>query len=87
MPHTCNECGLDFDNKVLHNMHWKKCVKCVSFVAYNGQQITITCHTNGTFWCYCSHDKCPKSVGFATVDTLQKHIKTTWLGPENTIHF
>ncbi|KAF8120691.1 hypothetical protein EV363DRAFT_1104242, partial [Boletus edulis] len=49
MPRTCNQCGLNFDNKVLHDNHWKKCVKDVSFVAYNGQEITITRHENGTF--------------------------------------
>ncbi|KAI5986733.1 hypothetical protein EDC04DRAFT_2614980 [Pisolithus marmoratus] len=85
MPHSCNECSLEFDNKVLHDMHWKKCIKTVTFVTHTGEQITITRHQNGTFVCYCSHPKCPKEKGFVTVDALQKHmktLKTTWLGPE-----
>lgn len=85
MPRTCNECGLDFDNRNLHDKHWKKCVKKVTFVAYDGQEITASRHENGTFLCYCSHNKCPKSQGFATIDALQKHmknLKTIWLGPE-----
>ncbi|KAI6043201.1 hypothetical protein EDC04DRAFT_2891230 [Pisolithus marmoratus] len=85
MPRSCNECSLEFDNKVLHDMHWKKCIKTVTFVTHTGEQITITHHQNGTFVCYCSHPKCPKEKGFVTVDALQKHIKTlktTWLGPE-----
>ncbi|KAI6025416.1 hypothetical protein EDC04DRAFT_2606298 [Pisolithus marmoratus] len=85
MPRSCNECSLEFDNKVLHDMHWKKCIKTVTFVTHTGEQITITRHQNGTFVCYCSHPKCPKEKGFVTVDALQKHmktLKTTWLGPE-----
>ncbi|KAI6101956.1 hypothetical protein F5141DRAFT_1065894 [Pisolithus sp. B1] len=85
MPRSCKECGLEFDNKILHDTHWKKCVRKVSFVAYTGQDITMTRHENGTFLCYCSHHKCPKEVGFATMDALHKHmktLKTTWLGPE-----
>ncbi|KAI5990273.1 hypothetical protein EDC04DRAFT_2614205 [Pisolithus marmoratus] len=85
MPCSCNECSLEFDNKVLHDMHWKKCIKTVTFVTHTGEQITITHHQNGTFVCYCSHPKCPKEKGFVTVDALQKHmktLKTTWLGPE-----
>ncbi|KAI6095257.1 hypothetical protein EDD16DRAFT_1528712 [Pisolithus croceorrhizus] len=65
--------------------HWKKCTRKVSFVAYTGWDITMTHHENGTFLCYCSHHKCPKEVGFATMDALHKHmktLKTTWLGPE-----
>ncbi|KAI5982121.1 hypothetical protein EDC04DRAFT_2915922 [Pisolithus marmoratus] len=71
MPHSCKECGLEFDNKNIHDAHWKK--------------KSLDRHANGTFLCYCSHPKCPKEVGFATVDALGKHmknLKTTWLGPE-----
>ncbi|KAI6038322.1 hypothetical protein EDC04DRAFT_2604044, partial [Pisolithus marmoratus] len=85
MPHSCKECNLEFDNKVLHDTHWKKCVKTVTFVTHTGEQVTVTRHQNGTFVCYCSHPKCPKEKGFVTVDALQKHmktLKTTWLGPE-----
>ncbi|KAI5989839.1 hypothetical protein EDC04DRAFT_2912119 [Pisolithus marmoratus] len=85
MPRSCNKCSLEFDNKVLHDMHWKKCIKTVTFVTHTGEQITITHHQNGTFVCYCYHPKCPKEKGFVTVDALQKHmktLKTTWLGPE-----
>ncbi|KAI6143883.1 hypothetical protein EDD17DRAFT_1515423, partial [Pisolithus thermaeus] len=85
MPHACKECGLELDNKNLHDAHWKKCVKVVTFVAYTGQDVTITCHENGTFLCYCSHHKCPRDIGFTTVDALHKHmktLKTNWLGPE-----
>ncbi|KAI6017929.1 hypothetical protein EDC04DRAFT_2607927 [Pisolithus marmoratus] len=85
MPHSCKECNLEFDNKVLHDTHWKKCVKTVTFVTHTGEQVTVTHHQNGTFFCYCSHPKCPKEKGFVTVDALQKHmktLKTTWLGPE-----
>lgn len=85
MPRICTECGLVFANKNLHDPHWKKCVKTAKFVAYNGQEITVTRHENGTFLCYCSHHKCPKDQGFATIDAMQKHmknLKTNWLGPE-----
>ncbi|KAI6139891.1 hypothetical protein EDD17DRAFT_1770388 [Pisolithus thermaeus] len=85
MPRACKECGLEFDNRNLHDAHWKKCVKVITFVAYTGQDVTITCHENGTFLCYCSHPKCPRETGFTTVDALHKHmktLKTTWLGPE-----
>ncbi|KAI6100652.1 hypothetical protein F5141DRAFT_1066225 [Pisolithus sp. B1] len=85
MPRACKECGLELDNKNLHDAHWKKCVKVVTFVAYTGQDVTITRHENGTFLCYCSHHKCPRDIGFTTVDALHKHmktLKTTWLGPE-----
>ncbi|KAI6043284.1 hypothetical protein EDC04DRAFT_2600326 [Pisolithus marmoratus] len=85
MPHSCKECGLELDNKNLHDAHWKKCVKTVTFVTHTGQEVTVTHHNNGTFLCYCSHHKCPKGVGFATVDALGKHmknLKTTWLSPE-----
>lgn len=85
MPRICTECGLVFANKNLHDPHWKKCVKTAKFVAYNGQKITVTRHENGTFLCYCSHHKCPKDQGFATIDAMQKHmknLKTNWLGPE-----
>lgn len=88
MPRICQECGLSFDNRNLHDKHWKKCVKTVTFVAYSGQQITATRHENGTFLCYCSHSKCPKAQGFATIDALQKHMKnlqTNWLGPEKKV--
>ncbi|KAF8425053.1 hypothetical protein L210DRAFT_3509366 [Boletus edulis BED1] len=81
----CNECGLDFDNKVLYDNHWQKCVKTVSFVAYNGEEVTITRHVDGTFHCYCSHEKCPKVQGFSTMGNLHRHmkiLKTTWLGPD-----
>lgn len=76
---------MGFDNKNLHDSHWKKCVKTLNFLAYNGQEITVTRHANGTFVCYCSHPKCPKAQGFTTQDALQRHLKkskTTWLGPE-----
>ncbi|KAI6118912.1 hypothetical protein EDD16DRAFT_1707158 [Pisolithus croceorrhizus] len=82
MPHVCKECGLELGNK---NAHWKKCVSIVTFVAYTGQDVTITCHENGTFLCYCSHHKCPRDIGFTTADALHKHmktLKTTWLGLE-----
>ncbi|KAI5984878.1 hypothetical protein EDD15DRAFT_2201002 [Pisolithus albus] len=85
MPRICKECGLEFDNKILHDTHWKKCVREVTFIAYTGQEITLTRQENGAFACYCSHPKCPKQAGFATMDTLHKHmktLKTTWLGPE-----
>ncbi|KAI6016201.1 hypothetical protein EDC04DRAFT_2608529 [Pisolithus marmoratus] len=85
MPCICKECGLQFDNRGLHDSHWKKCVKTVTFVAPTGEDVTVTCDRNGTFVCYCSHDKCPKENGFATVGALQRHmktLKTTWLGPE-----
>ncbi|KAI5996097.1 hypothetical protein EDC04DRAFT_2979571 [Pisolithus marmoratus] len=85
MTHTCKGCGLEFDNRNLHDTHWKKCVKTVTFVIHTGEQVTVTCHQNGTFLCYCSHPKCPKEKGFVTVDALQKHmktLKTTWFGPE-----
>ncbi|KAI6043207.1 hypothetical protein EDC04DRAFT_2600384 [Pisolithus marmoratus] len=85
MPHTCKECGLQFDNRGLHDSHWKKCVKTVTFVAPTGEDVTVTRDRNGTFVCYCSHDKCPKENGFVTVGALQRHmktLKTTWLGPE-----
>ncbi|KAI6025479.1 hypothetical protein EDC04DRAFT_2930846 [Pisolithus marmoratus] len=85
MTHTCKGCGLEFDNRNLHDTHWKKCVKTVTFVIHTGEQVTVTHHQNGTFLCYCSHPKCPKEKGFVTVDALQKHmktLKTTWLGPE-----
>ncbi|KAI6094764.1 hypothetical protein F5141DRAFT_1069108 [Pisolithus sp. B1] len=84
MPHACKECGLEFDNRNLHDAHWKKCVKVITSVAYTGQDVTITHHENGTFLC-CSHHKCPRDIGFTTVDALHKHmktLKTTWLGPE-----
>ncbi|KAI6035840.1 hypothetical protein EDC04DRAFT_2897620 [Pisolithus marmoratus] len=85
MPRSCKECGLEFDNKNIHDAHWKKCVKTMSFVSHTGQEVTVNHHANGTFLCYCSHPKCPKEVGFATVDALGKHmknLKTTWLGAE-----
>ncbi|KAI6019059.1 hypothetical protein EDC04DRAFT_2941487 [Pisolithus marmoratus] len=85
MTCTCKGCGLEFDNRNLHDTHWKKCVKTVTFVIHTGEQVTVTHHQNGTFLCYCSHPKCPKEKGFVTVDALQKHmktLKTTWLGPE-----
>ncbi|KAI6041837.1 hypothetical protein EDC04DRAFT_2601317 [Pisolithus marmoratus] len=85
MPHSCKECGLEFDNKNIHDAHWKKYVKTMSFVSHTGQEVTVNHHANGTFLCYCSHPKCPKEVGFATVDALGKHmknLKTTWLGAE-----
>ncbi|KAI5990691.1 hypothetical protein EDC04DRAFT_3097397 [Pisolithus marmoratus] len=85
MTRTCKGCGLEFDNRNLHDTHWKKCVKTVTFVIHTGEQVTVTHHQNGTFLCYCSHPKCPKEKGFLTVDALQKHmktLKTTWLGPE-----
>ncbi|KAI6020604.1 hypothetical protein EDC04DRAFT_2607400 [Pisolithus marmoratus] len=85
MPRSCKECGLEFDNKNIHDAHWKKCVKTMSFVSHTGQEVTVNRHANGTFLCYCSHPKCPKEVGFATVDALGKHmknLKTTWLGAE-----
>ncbi|KAI5985430.1 hypothetical protein EDC04DRAFT_2913772 [Pisolithus marmoratus] len=85
MPRTCKECGLQFDNRGLHDSHWKKCVKTVTFVAPTGEDVTVTRDRNGTFVCYCSHDKCPKENGFVTVGALQRHmktLKTTWLGPE-----
>ncbi|KAI6038256.1 hypothetical protein EDC04DRAFT_3090911 [Pisolithus marmoratus] len=85
MTHTCKGCGLEFDDRNLHDTHWKKCVKTVTFVIHTGEQVTVTHHQNGTFLCYCSHPKCPKEKGFVTVDALQKHmktLKTTWLGPE-----
>lgn len=89
MPRVCKQCGLEFDNKKLHDTHWKKCVKNVTFIAYNGQEITTTRHQNGTFLCYCSHSKCPKDQGFTTIDAMQKHmknLKTTWLGREKKVH-
>ena len=86
MPKTCKECGLEFDNKNLHDAHWKKCVKVVTFVAYNGQEITVARQLDKpVFLCHCSHSKCPRSQGFTTVDALHKHmktLKTTWLGSE-----
>ncbi|KAI6119109.1 hypothetical protein EV401DRAFT_1888401, partial [Pisolithus croceorrhizus] len=85
MPRACKECGQEFDNRNLHDAHWKKCVKAITFVAYTGQDVTMTRHENGAFLCYCSHHKCPREVGFTTVDALHKHmktLKTTWLGPE-----
>ena len=85
MPRACSECGAEFDNKQLHDSHWKKCVKTSTFVAYNKQKITVTRHANGTFVCYCSHLRCPKEHGFTTLYALQRHLKvskTTWLGPE-----
>ena len=85
MPRTCNECGTEFDNRNLHDKHWKKCVKTITFVGHNGQEITTSRHENGMFMCYCSYNKCPKNQGFATVDALQKHmrnLKTIWLGAE-----
>ncbi|KAI6043214.1 hypothetical protein EDC04DRAFT_2600389 [Pisolithus marmoratus] len=85
MPRICKECGLQFDTRGLHDSHWKKCVKTVTFIAPNGEDVTVTCDKNGTFACYCSHDKCPKEQGFATVGALQRHMKTlqtSWLGPE-----
>ncbi|KAI6017532.1 hypothetical protein EDC04DRAFT_2608014 [Pisolithus marmoratus] len=66
MPRTCKECGLQFDNRGLHDSHWKKCVKTVTFVAPTGEDVTVTRDRNGTFVCYCSHDKCPKENGFVT---------------------
>ena len=88
MPRVCKECGLEFDNKKLHDTHRKKCVKEVTFIAHNGQEITVTRNQNGTFLCYCSHGKCPKDQGFATIDSMQKHmknLKTTWLGREKKV--
>ena len=75
-----------FDNKNLHDAHWKKCVKVVTFVAYNRQEITVARQLDKpVFLCHCSHRKCPRSQGFTTVDALHKHmktLKTTWLGSE-----
>ena len=85
MPHTCAVCGLGFDNKNMHDTHKRKCVQTVSFTTHNGQAVTVTHHENGTFLCYCSHDKCPKPQGFTTVNALQKHMKmlgTAWIGPQ-----
>jgi len=39
--------------------------------------------------CYCSHGKCLRDQGFATIDAMQKHMKnfkTTWLSREKKVH-
>jgi hypothetical protein len=88
MSFICSHCKLEFENKNLYVTHTRKCVKTVTFVAYNNQEITVTRDQNNVFLCYCSDKRCPRPRGFLRVNALQKHLKTSktiWLGPEKKV--
>ena len=83
MTYTCHHCQLQLKDKNLYISHSKKCVRTVTFVTRDNQEITVTRDDDDKFTCYCSSKKCPSI--FAMAGSIQRHmnkLKTTWLGPD-----